>query len=64
MTVLENLETGKFNRKERKAEMDEDLDRVYTLFPRLKERAAQAGGTLSGVRTADACHGSCADGAS
>jgi len=48
MTVLENLEMGKFNRKDRKAEMDEDLDRVYTLFPRLKERAAQAGGTLSG----------------
>ena len=48
MTVLENLEMGKFNRKDRKAEMDEDLDRVYTLFPRLKERVAQAGGTLSG----------------
>ena len=48
MTVLENLEMGKFNRKNRKAEMDEDLDRVYTLFPRLKERLAQAGGTLSG----------------
>ena len=48
MTVLENLEMGKFNRKNRKAEMDEDLDRVYTLFPRLKERVAQAAGTLSG----------------
>jgi branched-chain amino acid transport system ATP-binding protein len=48
MTVLENLEMGKFNRKDRKSEMDEDLDRVYTLFPRLKERIAQAGGTLSG----------------
>ena len=48
MTVLENLEMGKFNRKNRKAEMDEDLDRVYTLFPRLKERTSQAGGTLSG----------------
>ena len=48
MTVLENLEMGKFNRKDRNNEMDEDLDRVYTLFPRLKERAAQAGGTLSG----------------
>ncbi|CAB4537602.1 unannotated protein [freshwater metagenome] len=48
MTVLENLEMGKFNRKDRKHEMDEDLDRVYTLFPRLKERATQAGGTLSG----------------
>ena len=48
MTVLENLEMGKFNRKDRKNEMDEDLDRVYTLFPRLKERTGQAGGTLSG----------------
>jgi branched-chain amino acid transport system ATP-binding protein len=48
MTVLENLEMGKFNRKDRKAEMDEDLDRIYTLFPRLKERTSQAGGTLSG----------------
>jgi len=48
MTVLENLEMGKFNRPNRKAEMDEDLDRVYTLFPRLKERVSQAGGTLSG----------------
>jgi branched-chain amino acid transport system ATP-binding protein len=48
MTVLENLEMGKFNRKDRKNEMAEDLDRVYTLFPRLKERVSQAGGTLSG----------------
>ena len=48
MTVLENLEMGKFNRKDRKSEMDEDLDRIYFLFPRLKERTAQAGGTLSG----------------
>jgi branched-chain amino acid transport system ATP-binding protein len=48
MTVLENLEMGKFNRKDRKDEMEEDLDRVYTLFPRLKERTSQAGGTLSG----------------
>jgi len=48
MTVLENLEMGKFNRKDRKNEMDEDLDRIYTLFPRLKERTSQAGGTLSG----------------
>ncbi len=48
MTVLENLEMGKFFRKSRKNEMDEDLDRVYQLFPRLKERVSQAGGTLSG----------------
>jgi branched-chain amino acid transport system ATP-binding protein len=48
MTVLENLEMGKFNRKDRKDEMEEDLNRVFTLFPRLKERVSQAGGTLSG----------------
>ena len=48
MTVLENLEMGKFHRKNRKAEMNEDLDKIYTLFPRLKERSSQAGGTLSG----------------
>lgn len=48
MTVLENLEIGKFNRKDRKTEMNEDLEKVYTLFPRLKERIGQSGGTLSG----------------
>jgi len=48
MTVLENLEIGKYFRKERKSEMAEDLEKVYSLFPRLKERATQAGGTLSG----------------
>ena len=48
MTVLENLEMGKFARKEWKKELDEDLERIYTLFPRLKERQNQAGGTLSG----------------
>ena len=48
MTVLENLEIGKYFRKDRKIEMEEDLKNVYHLFPRLKERANQAGGTLSG----------------
>ncbi len=48
MTVLENLEIGKYFRKDRKAEMQEDLDKVFQLFPRLKERVTQAGGTLSG----------------
>ena len=48
MTVLENLEMGKFHRKVRKKEMDADLEMVYHLFPRLKERAFQDGGTLSG----------------
>ena len=48
MTVLENLEMGKFSRKEWKDELKEDLDRIYHLFPRLKERQNQSGGTLSG----------------
>jgi len=48
MTVMENLEIGKYFRKNRDAEMNEDLERVFHLFPRLKERIKQAGGTLSG----------------
>lgn len=48
MTVLENLEIGKYSRKNRKNEMQEDLEKIYHLFPRLKERSSQAGGTLSG----------------
>ena len=48
MSVLENLEMGKYNRKNRKAEMNEDLEKVFHLFPRLKERISQVGGTLSG----------------
>ena len=48
MTVLENLEMGKYARKSWKSELKEDLDRIYTLFPRLKERQSQTGGTLSG----------------
>ncbi len=48
MTVLENLEMGKYHRKDRKSEMKEDLEKVYHLFPRLLERINQAGGTLSG----------------
>ena len=47
MTVLENLEMGAFQREDRKA-IKEDLDRVYSLFPRLNERHSQKAGTLSG----------------
>ncbi len=47
MTVLENLEMGAFSRKDR-GHVAADLDRVFELFPRLKERARQKGGTLSG----------------
>ena len=47
MTVFENLEMGAYTRK-RGAEFDEDLERVYGLFPRVKERRGQVAGTLSG----------------
>ena len=47
MTVYENLEMGAYTRK-RGPDFQEDLDRVYTLFPRVKERRTQQAGTLSG----------------
>jgi branched-chain amino acid transport system ATP-binding protein len=47
MTVFENLEMGAYLRP-RGPEFDEDLDRVYELFPRVKERRNQIAGTLSG----------------
>ena len=46
LTVLENLQMGAFSRP--KADIQPDIDRVYTLFPRLRERSGQLGGTLSG----------------
>ncbi len=49
MSVTENLEMGTYIRKDRKSAAKEaDLERVFSLFPRLLERRAQAGGTLSG----------------
>jgi branched-chain amino acid transport system ATP-binding protein len=47
MSVLENLEMGAFQRTDRSA-IREDLERVYSLFPRLAERKSQKAGTLSG----------------
>ena len=47
MTVLENLEMGAYHRSDR-AGIQEDMDRVYDLFPRLKERVKQEAGTMSG----------------
>ncbi len=47
MTVLENLEMGAYQRKD-KAGIAEDMEKVFAQFPRLKERAGQYGGTLSG----------------
>jgi len=46
MTVLENLQMGAT--VDDYAHMDEDLEKAFTLFPRLKERINQRGGTLSG----------------
>ena len=45
LTVLENLKIGAYLRKD---ELDEDIEKVYKYFPRLKERSWQEGGTLSG----------------
>lgn len=47
LTVKENLEMGAFTRSDAKG-VEEDLERIYVLFPRLKERLSQKGGTLSG----------------
>jgi branched-chain amino acid transport system ATP-binding protein len=46
MTVRENLDLGAYRR--RGPELTNDLERVYTLFPRLKERERQKAGTMSG----------------
>ncbi len=47
MTVLENLEMGAYHRNDT-SEIREDMDRVFDLFPRLKERTRQEAGTMSG----------------
>jgi branched-chain amino acid transport system ATP-binding protein len=47
MTVLENLEMGAYHRND-KDEIRQDMDRVFDLFPRLKERVKQEAGTMSG----------------
>ncbi len=47
LTVTENLDMGAYSRNS-KAEYDNDIERVFSLFPRLKERRVQVAGTLSG----------------
>jgi len=47
MTILENLDMGAYARKDRK-NLGPDIEHVFELFPRLKERKSQMGGTLSG----------------
>lgn len=51
MTVMENLELGAYSRQGRgsgRKQIQEDLDKVFSLFPKLKERQKQPAGTLSG----------------
>ncbi|MCM5571041.1 ABC transporter ATP-binding protein [Burkholderiaceae bacterium FT117] len=48
MTVEDNLIMGAFLRRIGRAELQRDLDRIYTIFPKLKERRNQAAGTMSG----------------
>ena len=48
MTVSENLEMGAYARRGGRKSYSSDLERVLTLFPRLRERQGQSGGTLSG----------------
>jgi branched-chain amino acid transport system ATP-binding protein len=47
MSTLENLQMGAYSRRD-KSEIEADYDRVFSLFPRLKERRSQIAGTLSG----------------
>lgn len=47
LTTVENLEMGAFHRSD-KTGIQQDMERVFELFPRLKERRSQQGGTLSG----------------
>jgi len=47
MTVMENLEMGAYTRKDKNG-IKEDFEKVFTIFPRLKERKEQIAGTLSG----------------
>ena len=46
MTIVENLQMGAYNRRD--GEIQADIDKVFALFPRLKERAKQLAGTMSG----------------
>lgn len=46
MTIVENLQMGAYNRND--GEIESDMDKVFGLFPRLKERAKQLAGTMSG----------------
>jgi branched-chain amino acid transport system ATP-binding protein len=48
LTVLENLRLGHWSRRQEKARLEARIERVFDLFPRLRERAAQQAATMSG----------------
>ena len=48
LTVLENLRLATFSRKDSSERIEQDLERLFSIFPRLEERKYQKGGTLSG----------------
>ena len=48
LTVRENLELGAYSRKSARTEREQDIERIFAMFPRLKERASGAAGNLSG----------------
>jgi branched-chain amino acid transport system ATP-binding protein len=48
LSVMENIQMGAFLRKDEKGKIDEEVDGLFEIFPRLKERVSQLAGTLSG----------------
>ena len=48
LTVMENIQMGAFLRKDGKKQIDEEVEGLFEIFPRLKERVSQLAGTLSG----------------
>ena len=48
LSVMENIQMGAFLRKDEKGKIDEEVDSLFEIFPRLKERVSQLAGTLSG----------------
>lgn len=48
LTVFENIEMGAYNKAVNKSKFKENVEKIYNIFPRLKERERQLGGTLSG----------------
>ena len=60
LSVYENLKMGAYTRKD-KSEIEENLQKIYERFPRLKERKNQMAGTLSGGEQQNVGYGTCAD---